>query len=324
MTAGSLRGVWAALLTPWDDTGSVDERRLLAEIDSFASGGVHGVYTGGTAGEFYAQDDAMFRRVTELVCDAAHCLRVPVQIGCTALSTRTACQRVGVAREAGADAAQLAIPFWLTLSDEEVVSFFRSVADAADGLPLVLYQTMRAKRRIDPPLLGRLCREVPTLIGIKDTTADLATFERIRRDAPEISIFGADCDLIERVRCGGRGTYSSLVGLSTRGMLEYFDLCERGRFGEAARWQSVFRSLMREVLQPMVREEHLNDSAVDRVQRVAGGGACGLRCAEPYRSATPHHVSRLVDWCDRHAPTLIRQGLIRTTNSTSVDAPSGN
>ena len=265
LTAGSLRGGGAALLTPWGDGDSVDERRLVAEVQSFARSGVHGVYTGGTAGEFYAEDDATFARVTEIVCDEAQASGIPVQIGCTALSTRTVCQRVSVARRAGADGVQLAIPFWLTLSDDEVMRFFRVVAEAADGLPLILYQTLRAKRRIDPPLLGRLSREVPTLIGIKDTTADLATFERMRRDAPKLSIFGADCDLIDRVRRGGRGTFSSLVGLSSRAMLEYFELCERGQFGEAARWESVFQSLMREVLRPMVREEHFYDSAVDRV-----------------------------------------------------------
>lgn len=305
LTAGSLRGVWAALLTPWDDDDGVDESRLAAEVRAFAASGIHGVYTGGTAGEFYAQDDGTFRRVTEIVCDEGRRLGIPVQIGCSALSTRTTCQRVLGARRAGADAAQLAIPFWLMLSDEEVLDFFRAVADAADGLPLVLYQTMRAKRRIDPPLLGRLCREVPTLIGVKDTTADLETFDAMRRDAPGLSIFGADCDLIGRARRGGMGTYSSLVGLNPRAMLDYWEACGRGRFDEATRWEERFQALMRDVLRPMVRDEGLFDSAVDRVQRVAGGGACGLRCAGPYRSATPGHVSRLIAWCHRHAPGLI-------------------
>lgn len=305
LAAGSLRGVWAALLTPWDDDDGVDESRLVAEVRAFAAAGVHGVYTGGTAGEFYAQDDTVFRRVTEIVCDEGCRQGIPVQIGCTTLSTRTTCQRVLAARRAGADAAQLAIPFWLTLSDEEVLDFFRAVADAADGLPLVLYQTMRAKRRIDPPLLGRLCHQVPTLIGVKDTTADLETFDAMRRDAPELSIFGPDCGLIGRVRGGGTGTYSSLVGLHPGAMLDYWEACERGRFDEASRWEHAFQALMRDVLQPMVRDEGLFDSAVDRVQRVAGGGACGLRSVGPYRSATARHVDRLIGWCQRHAPGLL-------------------
>lgn len=308
LNAGSLRGVWAALLTPWAEEERLDEAKVVAEVRSYAAAGVHGVYTGGTSGEHYAQDDASFARLTKVVCRAAGEAGVPVQIGCTALSTRTVVSRIEVAAAEGADAVQLALPFWLALNDQEVLQFFADVASAGGKMPLVLYQTLRAKRRIDPPLLGHVSAATPTLIGVKDTLADLPTFQAMRRDAPHLSIFGADCRLIERIRHGGRGTYSSLVGLSPAKMLHYFHLCEQGRFADASLLEDLFRRLMNEVLLPMVRDEGLNDSAVDRVQRAAGTGNAGdacLRCAKPYRSAKPEHVTRVIDWCRRNAPALL-------------------
>lgn len=309
LTSASLRGVWPALLTPWTADERIDEEALVADILAYAAAKVHGVYSGGTAGEFYAQDDATFAQLTRLVCRTAHASGLPVQIGCTALSTRTVCRRIELARDCLADAVQVALPFWLILSDAEVLYFFREVARAAGDLPIVIYQTQRAKRRIDPPLLGQVCGDVPTVIGMKDTTADTETFEAMRRDAPQLSIFGADCRLLERMQRGGRGTYSSLAGLHPGQMLRYYALCEQGRLADALFLESKFQGLMNQILIPMVQQEQLYDSAVDRVQRVAGGGKCGLRCAGPYRSPTPAHVARVIGWLQVNAPELLPTGL---------------
>ena len=305
LTAATLRGVWPALLTPWTDDDRIDETALVTEIHAFAAAKVAGIYTGGTAGEFYAQDDSTFSQLAHIVCRTARAVGLAVQIGCTALSTRTVCARIAIAREYRADAVQVALPFWLTLGDDEVLQFFSAIANAAGETPIVFYQTPRAKRRVDPPLLGQVARATPTLIGIKDTTADEAMFQAMHRDAPDVSIFGADCRLIERMSLGGTGTYSSLAGLHADYMLRYCDLCEQRRFEEALPLERLCQRLMSEVLIPMVRDEHLYDSAVDRVQRVAGGGACGLRCAGPYRSPTVEHVARVTQWCRMHAPELL-------------------
>src|SRR3954464_6196565 len=89
LTRQTLRGVWPALIVPWTGRDTVDARRLVQEVRGYAGTGVSGVYTGGTTGEFYAQDEATFTRITEIVCAEGHAIGLPVQIGVTALSTRT-------------------------------------------------------------------------------------------------------------------------------------------------------------------------------------------------------------------------------------------
>ena len=59
----------------------------------------------------------------------------------------------------------------------------------------------------------------------------------------------------------------------------------------------------------MVKEDGLWDSAVDRVQRVAGGGVVGLRCQSPYRSGTEAHVKRLLAWTRKNTPELLPAGV---------------
>ncbi len=300
----TLHGVWAALILPWTDDDQLDEARFEAEIRAYQGTGIQGIYTGGTTGEFYAQDDATFRRVTAIACHEGHAIGLGVQIGCTALSTRVVRERIRMAVAAGADGIQLAMPFWLELSDVEIVDFLRAAANEAGDTALILYQTLRAKRKVGPELLGQLAEQLPTLAGTKDTGCSLDELREMLRHAPGLAIFGGEHDLIPRMQTGGRGTYSSITGLNARRVCELYQLAALGRFEEAAALQEAIRRYTFELLVPMVREG-LWDSAVDRVQRVAGGVNVGLRCQAPYRSATPEHVARLLDWCGQHTPELL-------------------
>ena len=304
LTRDNLHGVWAALLLPWTDDDRLDEPRFAAEVRAYGGTGLHGVYTGGTTGEFYAQDDATFEQVARIACIEGHGIGLPVQIGCTALSTRTVRQRIRAAIAAGADAVQLAVPFWLELSDDEMLDFVCAAAEEAGAVPLVLYNTGRAKRKLSPELWGRLALAAPTLIGAKDTGATVDELRAVLAAAPGLAVFGAEHDLAAKTEAGGRGVYSSITGLNARRVVALYELCRLGRFEEAAPLEDELRRYTFELLLPMVREG-LWDSAVDRVQRMAGGVDVGLRCQGPYRSATPEHVERLRAWCRQHAPGLL-------------------
>jgi dihydrodipicolinate synthase/N-acetylneuraminate lyase len=306
LTNDNLCGVWPALITPWTADYRIDEDLLIAEIHLLAQAGVHGTYTGGTTGEFYAQDDGTFAQLTRITCQEAEKAGLPIQIGCTALSTRIAQNRASFAIDCGASGIQFALPFWMPPDEQETLQFVSDLASAAGPIPLVLYQTMRAKRRIDPPLLGKMCREIPTLIGMKDPGSDHETLKKIVADAPNLAIFGTDVDLLERMRLGGSGTYSSVAGLNARLMLGIYNHCARGEFDHAEPLQDAVRQLMHEVLHPMSESEGLVDSALDRIQREVGGGKVGLRSQKPYRSATPAHVEQVRSWCRQHAPALLQ------------------
>jgi dihydrodipicolinate synthase/N-acetylneuraminate lyase len=304
LTRQSLCGPWAALILPWTDRDELDARRFKQEVRSYGGTGVHGVYTGGTTGEFYAQDEATFERITRIVCEEAHDVGLPVQIGVSALSTRTVRKRIRVALKARTDAIQVALPFWLELKDDELKRFVREVAAEAGRTPLVLYLTMRSKRKISPELLGELADEVPTFIGTKDTGLDVAGVKAVVQAAPGIAVFGGE-DFLEKLPAGGRGGYCSITGFNAPKVVELYRLCAAGRLEEARPLADALRRYLHEGLVPMLKEDGLWDSAIDRVQRVAGGGVVGLRCQSPYRSATPAHVKRLLAWCRKNTPELL-------------------
>jgi dihydrodipicolinate synthase/N-acetylneuraminate lyase len=304
LTRQSLRGVWCALIVPWDDRDELDEKRFRAEVHSYGGTGVHGVYTGGTTGEFYAQDDDTFERISAIACEEAHASNLPVQIGCTTLSTRTAKKRIATAVKHGADAIQIALPFWLAMQDGEVLDFTKEIADAAGGLPIVLYLTMRSKRRLEPALLRQVADAVPSFIGTKDTGCDVAGLKAMLAAAPDLAIFGGENDFLEKIPAGGAGGYCSVTGLNARRVVEYYQHCAAGRLDAARVIDREMKGLMA-LLTQLESDGKLMDSAIDRVQRTAGGGDVGLRCQGPYRSGNISHVTALLDWCHKNAPAFL-------------------
>lgn len=309
LTRQTLNGVWSALILPWTKTDKLDERRFRREIRSYAGTGVSGVYTGGTTGEFYAQDDATYERVSAIACEEAHAIGLPVQIGASALSTRTVIGRMKAVKGFKPDAFQIALPFWLELKDEEVRRFVHEIAAAAGSTPIVLYVTGRSKRRIDPKFMGKLAREVPTFIGTKDTGLDVPGLKSMLKAVSDLAIFGGE-DFYTKLPAGGKGGYCSVTGFNAPKIVELYRLCAAGRLDEAKPLAEAVHRFLYEALVPMVKKPGLWDSAIDRIQRVAGGGDVGLRCQSPYLSGTEADVKRVIAWCRKHTPELLPEHLV--------------
>ena len=63
LTRGNLRGVWAAIATPFDEHDRFDEAVFRENIRRLYAAGVHGIYTTDSDGEFYAIELDEFRRI---------------------------------------------------------------------------------------------------------------------------------------------------------------------------------------------------------------------------------------------------------------------
>lgn len=309
MTKDKLCGIWAALPVPWQENGSLDEDIFTRDITSCCEAKVNGVYSGGTTGEFYVQDFDTFRQVNRVLTEVAHENGTPVQAGCTALSSEEVCKRARYAKEIGADLVQVAIPFWLELDDEEVVQFFRDVAQAAGNVPLVHYDTQRAKRRVSPSLYQRLCREVPTLWGTKFGGADVYAVKQITLANPGLKVFVGEHALASATPMGATGAYCALVVLNPGWMVEYYEACRDGRWNRAFEVQDEVNVLFSALR--TLPTAGLQDSALDRLfGRVDDFLQCPLTCKAPYRSGTEEDLEHLRSWIREKLPHLLQRTLV--------------
>ena len=136
-------GPWAGLPVAWSKDDAFDEATYRGDVRRCADAGMPGVYTGGTTGEFYAMEFDEFQAVARATVEECHAGGALAMIGCTSTYTRGACRRAEYAAAIGADAIQIALPFWLEIGDAQIVLFVRELSQASGGLPLSMYDTGR-------------------------------------------------------------------------------------------------------------------------------------------------------------------------------------
>ena len=148
LTRDTFIGPWAGLPVAWTDDDRFDETAYRTDVARCCQAGVPGVYSGGTTGEFYAMEFDEFKAVTRAIVEESHAQGKPAMTGCTSTYTLGAVRRAAYAAEVGADAIQVTLPYWMEIGDRQIVPFFQEVVKASGGLPLSIYETMRAKKAI--------------------------------------------------------------------------------------------------------------------------------------------------------------------------------
>jgi len=307
LTRETLCGIWAGLPVAWTNDDCFDEEVYRRDVGKCCEAGVHGVYTGGSTGEFYAQDFHEFKAVSDVTIEVCQSAGVPAQIGCTMTYTKGVIKRARYAQEKGAAAIQVAVPYWVALTDEEVVGFFEDIAAACSNMPIVFYDSfLRAKRTITKELLERIVDRVPTLIGIKaDTSPAAGGLERVSAFSKYLSVFVPDHILADMTPHGARGCCSAMVYMNPKLILHYYGLCSRGELDEAYAIQEKLKLLLTEGLAPFTELQYA-DTAYDRMLgSVAGFLATSYHARKPYRGTCPEHVAQLRSWLANNFPAAL-------------------
>ena len=303
----TLHGMWAGLPVAWTEEDRFDEAVYRADVARCCEAGVHGVYTGGTTGEFYAQDFDEFKAVTDATIEECGNAGVPAEIGCTMTYTKGVIQRARYAQERGAAVIQAALPYWFAPTDEEVVGFFADISAACPDMPIVFYDNfLRAKRTITAELLERIVDKAPTLAGIKADTSEAAGGPgKVSAFSKHVSVFVPDHILADMTPHGARGCCSAMVYMNPKLILHYYALCSRGKLEEAKLIQQKLKRLLAEGLAPFTEMDYA-DTAYDRMLgRVAGFLGTSYRARKPYRGTSAEHVEQLRSWLAENFPEAL-------------------
>jgi 4-hydroxy-tetrahydrodipicolinate synthase len=174
MPADALHGIVPALITPLDDSGRVDEWSVQTLVDFQVGAGVHGLLVLGSTGEGPLMPvDEKLRLVRATV--AAVRGRLPVMVGIAHSSPAESAAFARQAHAAGANALVTTPPFYFLSSQNELVSYFRELSGRVD-LPLITYDVPSAVKTKLAAATVRTLAEDGLIIGIKDSSGDLAGF----------------------------------------------------------------------------------------------------------------------------------------------------
>lgn len=227
-----LQGSIVALVTPMSATGQIDYVALRRLADWHVEQGTHGLCVVGTTGEsptVNVQEHCEIIRVTvEQVAG-----RIPVMAGCGANSTSEAIELARYAASVGADFQLQVVPYYNRPTQEGMVQHFLSIAQATPNLPMVLYNVPgRTIADLQHQSVLQLA-QVPSIIGIKEASSDLARAQWLIRDLPaDFSVYsGDDLTAVALMLCGGQGCISVTANLTPLLMAQ---LCEAALKGDAA------------------------------------------------------------------------------------------
>jgi len=306
LTKSKLVGPWAGLPVAWNDDDTFDEKNYRANVARCCAAGIPGIYTGGTTGEFYAQEFEEFKAVTDATIKECRNGKTPVMIGCTSTFTLGVIRRARYATEKGADAIQIALPFWMEIPDSEVVNFFQQVSDAVPGMPITIYETLRAKKAISLDLHRQIHQAVPAVIGVKSNDNTLGhTQEGCAELGKLYHVFVGETMWHELGPYGAIGCCSSLVYQNPRIVLQVFDLVLKKRWDDVKVWMDKFNRMIFEGLKPCF-DAGCVDSAVDRLLGLSAGFLkTSLHCRKPYPSCTQAHLVQFRKWLKDNYPEFL-------------------
>jgi 4-hydroxy-tetrahydrodipicolinate synthase len=178
MEVTQLSGVITALVTPFSN-GELDEVALVRLVERQIAAGVDGLLVGSHAfGEAATLSPQEIRRLIEL-CVETVAGRIAVIADASSNSTLTAMGLLRQAKDLGADAALVSVPWYNRPAQEGIVRHFEAVTWASD-LPIFLGNApQRAALEIQEPALSRLAA-LPTIIGIEEASGDITRVSKIR------------------------------------------------------------------------------------------------------------------------------------------------
>ena len=235
-----IRGSIVALITPMQASGEVDWAALDRLIDFHIEQGTHVLGVVGTTGESptltWDENIEVVRRTVERAAG-----RIPVLAGTGANSTAEALAGTQRAKEVGADACLLVVPYYNKPTQEGMYRHFMTVADGVD-IPQVLYNVPgRTVADLQTETVERLAPH-DNIVAIKDATGDIARGrEMIAACSDQIDILsGDDPTAMELMLHGGKGNISVTANI-VPGLMS--QLCDAATSGELITAQAINEQL---------------------------------------------------------------------------------
>ena len=283
-------GNWATLVLPINEDESIDYERFEQEIDRLIEAGVNGIYSNGTAGEFFTLTPEEFMTTTAIFASKCSTAHMPFQIGCSYFSGQIMLERIRFAKKFHPTAIQVTLPEWFPVTNQEAIAFLRRAAEEAEGIPLVLYNPPHAKRILKPQEFMEILEAVPAVRSIKVCDGDEQWYESMREVLAATAVFIPGHHLATGVAHGAKGAYSNVAELSPYHAQKWYNLMITD-LPAAMEVEKDIQRFMRERINPLIVKDRHPNFAVDKYMAQLGGW-CEIesRIRFPYASVPQDHL----------------------------------
>lgn len=245
LSIDDLRGILLPTTTPFASDGQILSAAIGENLRQWSAKGVIGFVVLGSTGERVHLDEREYLQVIETsrgaVGDDAAFI-----VGAGQQSTIGTINEIKKAAQAGADAVLVITPHYYrsAINQETLVDYYTAVADAAP-VPLLLYSMPALTGvKIEPETIKRLS-EHSNIIGVKDSSNDVAGFSETVRLCPDnfAVLTGNGTVLLDALQAGATGGILAVGCVVPEVCVEIFRAFRAGETERASALQSKLTPL---------------------------------------------------------------------------------
>ena len=201
-------GCGTAMVTPFRQSGSVDEPTLRKLIQRQIDAGIDFLVPCGTTGESPTLTHEEHLRVVEITVELAKG-KVPVLAGAGGYNTAEVITMARELQTLGADGILSVTPYYNKPTQEGLYQHYKAIASST-SLPIILYSVQgRTGVNIEPATVKRLA-EIENVVGLKEASGNISQMSTILNCVPEdfLILSGDDAIALPLIALGGRGVIS--------------------------------------------------------------------------------------------------------------------
>ena len=249
-----LRGVYTALVTPFNEDGSYDDGAMRDLVEFQIKEGISGLAPMGTTGESPTLSHEDHIKVIEKVVKQVNG-RVPVIAGTGSNCTDEAIRLTKLAKNAGADVTLQVAPYYNKPSQEGFYRHFMTIADKVD-MPVLVYNIPgRSGKNIENSTMLRLA-EHEHIVAVKEASGNINQMMDLIAAKPDnFEVLSGDDNLgMALIALGGSGIVSVASNLLPGKMEE---MCQAALAGDIEKARTLHYSLL-----PFFRAEFIDTNPV--------------------------------------------------------------
>ncbi len=221
------KGAASAMITPFDEKGAVDFYTLEKLINDQISSGMDGIVILGTTSEAPVLTDAERNEIislSSLLCRG----KIKMIIGSGSNDPSKAKKQTKQALKAGADGILAVTPYYNKCNRQGLIEYYKLIADAAEGIPLILYNVpSRTGVEISPDAAQELS-QISNIVAYKEAGNDFSKSVELlsKKILPVYS--GNDDRTLPLLSCGAVGTISVISNLMPKEIKAICDKYAKG------------------------------------------------------------------------------------------------
>jgi dihydrodipicolinate synthase/N-acetylneuraminate lyase len=229
------KGPYAALLTPYNEDGTVCEEGLRSQVEFLSKSGIAGIFPCGTSGEFIHLSVEENCRVMDIVTDQAKG-RTDVLPGTCSSNIETTLKLARHAEKLGCPAVVICPPYYITLDQKDVLKYFQTVARSIN-IGIILYNIPQFTNEISLETLQELMEE-KNVVGIKDSSGNMKRMIHyirvLKEKRPDFAAMTGSDDIIYPALAGGCvGSMTALSGIVPEINVQIYKAFYQGDHGKA-------------------------------------------------------------------------------------------